>query len=221
MSSLIYPPVSDLLDKLLETAESADKKLMEQFSSITPQEYKELQKKMGDFKTFYETHQENYLAISREFGKFLYLQILSSGAENVIEFGTSFGISTIFIASALRDLGGGKVITTEFLPQKAARAEENIRKAGLSEFVELRLGDAMETLKEDLPDKIDLVLLDGAKPMYLPLLQLLEPSLKKGSVVISDNSSFSSDYLDYVRNPKNGYISMELFENENEFSVRI
>lgn len=80
-----------------------------------------------------------------------------------MEFGTSFGVSTLHLAAALRDNGGGRVISTEFEPTKVARARANLCAAGLHDLVEIRVGDALETLARDLPEEIDLVLLDGAK----------------------------------------------------------
>src|ERR1700749_3182445 len=95
-------------------------------------------------------------------------------ARTIVEFGTSFGISTLHLAAALTDKGGGRPIRTGVEPSKVARARENLAAAGLSDLVEIREGDALETLARDLPEAIDLVLLDGAKPLYSPILSLLE-----------------------------------------------
>ena len=97
------------------------------------------------------------LPVSRETGSLLYLLARSSGARTIIEFGTSFGISTIHLAAALRDNGGGRLITSEFEPSKVARALENLSAAALADLVELREGDALQTLKHDLPDRVDLL----------------------------------------------------------------
>ena len=90
----------------------------------------------------------------------------SIGAQNVVNFGTSFGISTLHLAAALRDNGGGRLIGSEFEPLKAARARKNLAAANLSDLVDIREGDALETFARDLPQSIDLVLLDGAKDLY-------------------------------------------------------
>jgi predicted O-methyltransferase YrrM len=85
-----------------------------------------------------------------------------------------------------------------------------------------REGDALQTLQRDLPEEIDLVLLDGAKNLYVPILKMLEPRLKRGALVLADNADFEPDYLAYVRNPANGYVSLDLaLEQGNELSVRI
>ena len=97
-----------------------------------------------------------YMAIGWEFGKLLYGLARSIRAEAIVEFGTSFGISTIFLGSAIRDNGVGRLITTEFEPAKADRARENLAAAGVEEWVELRIGDARETLS-DSPRDVDMI----------------------------------------------------------------
>jgi predicted O-methyltransferase YrrM len=166
-----------------------------------------------------------FIPISPEQGRFVYLVARTLGAKNVVEFGTSFGISTIYLAAAVKDNGGGKVIGTEIEASKYARALAYIEEAGLSDFVEVRLGDALETLK-DIPDTIDMALIDGWKDLYLPVLKLLEPSLRPGAVVLADNIfTFKKDlepYVDYVQNGRNGFESTTLQISDGfEYSVRL
>ena len=139
-----------------------------------------------------------YLPISKEQGAVLRQLIIQNNCKNVVEFGTSFGISTIYLADAVRHTGG-KVITTELLKSKATRAKQNISKAGLSDFVEVRIGDAMETLK-GFSAPIDFLFLDGWKDLYLPLFQLLEPHFHAGTVIYADNMDMAGTqyYGDYV-----------------------
>jgi predicted O-methyltransferase YrrM len=144
----------------------------------------------------------------------------SSRAKAIVEFGTSFGISTLHLAAALRDNGGGRLIASEFEPTKAARARENLSAGGLLDLVEIREGDALETLSVDLPDPIDLVLLDGAKALYPDILDLVEDRLRPGAIVVADNADDSPDYLARVRAPGNGYMSTP-FADDVELSVRI
>ena len=169
-------------------------------------------------KTFAETvppsaMKDCYIAVSRAQGRFLYLPARAVGARRVVEFGTSFGISTIYLAAAVRDNGGGIVIGTELEPSKHARAVAHIEEAGLAERVEVRLGDALETLKE-VPQPLDLVFLDGAKDLYLPILKLLKPRLRPGAVVLADNIlSFKKSlrpYVEYVQSGENGFESVTL-----------
>jgi predicted O-methyltransferase YrrM len=175
---------------------------------------------------FYRSMRMAYMAIGWEFGKLLYGIARSIRAETIVEFGTSFGISTIFLASAIRDNGGGRVITTEFEPAKAERARENLAAAGVEEWVELRIGDARETLS-DSPRDIDMVFLDGAKELYFDVLKLLEPHLRAGGIVASDNTDHDGlqPFLSHVRHPSNGYISSAIFTSgprgkAHEISIR-
>ena len=160
------------------------------------------------------------LAVSPETGALLYMLARTAGAAAIVEFGASFGLSTLCLAAALRDNGGGWLITTEFEPSKAARARENLVAGGLADLVELREGDALETLAADLPASVDLLLLDGAKALYPDILALIEPRLRPGALVIADNAGFNPDYLAIVRDPANGYLSQPLGD-EVELSVRL
>ena len=165
-----------------------------------------------------------YIPISREQGRFLYLTARAMGARRLVEFGTSFGVSTIYAAAAARDTGG-QVIGSELEPSKHERALANLAEAGLADVAEVRLGDAMETLR-DVPAPIDLVLLDGWKDLYLPVLQLLEPKLRPGSVVLADNiKTFRrslAPYVDYVQSGRHGFHSVTLpLKDGFEYSVRL
>jgi predicted O-methyltransferase YrrM len=163
-----------------------------------------------------------YLPVARENGKLLYLLARTAAATTVVEFGTSFGISTIFLAAAVRDNGGGRVITTEMHPDKVRTASENLADAGLDDLVDVRAGDALKTLVE-LPGPVDLVLLDGWKNLYLPVLRVLEPSLRIGTLVVADDRSMlPAAYLEYVGDPGNGYHSVEVpLDDGLEVSVRV
>jgi predicted O-methyltransferase YrrM len=144
----------------------------------------------------------------------------SSAARTIVEFGTSFGISTLHLAAALRDNGGGRLITSEFEPSKAARARVNLKAGGVIDLVEIREGDALETLRVDLSETIDLVLLDGAKSLYPEIQGLVESRLRPGALVVADNAVMSPDYLKHVRSPASGYMSVP-FGDDVELSMWI
>jgi predicted O-methyltransferase YrrM len=144
----------------------------------------------------------------------------STRARNIVEFGTSFGISTLHLAAALQDNGGGRLITTEFEPGKAEKARDHLTAAGLIELVEIREGDALQTLSRDLPETIDLLLLDGAKALYPEILGLVEKRLRPGAFIVADNADYSPDYLEYVRSAAKGYMSTP-FGGDVEVSVRV
>ena len=147
-----------------------------------------------------EDMRDAYLPLSRDQGEFLYDLLVRKQATNVVEFGTSFGVSTLYLAAAMRQTGG-RVITTELLANKCTVARRNFADAGLEGIIDLREGDAMATLKSNVPPNIDLLLLDGWNDLYLPLLQLLEPLFRPGTLIYTDNASFKSarPFLEYLR----------------------
>jgi len=166
---------------------------------------------------------EFYIPISPEQGRFLYLTARAIGARTAVEFGTSFGISTIYLAAAIKDNGGGIVIGTEIEPSKHDEACANIARAGLSEYVDVRLGDALETLRE-VPEPVDLVLMDGWKELYMPVLELVKPRLRAGAVVLGDNiftfRKSLQPYVDYMQCGDNGFDSTTLHIADGfEYSV--
>ncbi len=164
-----------------------------------------------------------YMPVSPEKGEFLYITARAIGARTIVEFGSSFGISTIYLAAAVRDNGGGRVIGSEIEPGKQARAAANLAEAGLGDVSEVRLGDAMETLR-DLPGPVDMVFMDGWMMLDLPLLRQLQPRLAPGAVLLADNiRSFSSsltDFLDYLHSDASGFHSVTLgFGDGLEYAV--
>jgi len=178
----------------------------------------------ADLRGLYHSLADNYLNVSPEFGRFLYMCARGCKARRIVEFGSSMGISAIYMAAALRDMGGGHLIGTDLQPSKIARARANVAAAGLDELVEFRLGDARDTLRSGVGGDIDMVMLDGAFTLYLPVLKLLEPHLKPGALIIGENAfEQGPDYLDYVRDPRNGYLSLPLPwqpDRGNEFTIR-
>jgi predicted O-methyltransferase YrrM len=226
MDSLTRAPVADVLARLFGEAQATDGPLEERFAEVASDdkalaEFLALEAK--DYKAMYQQLAGYYLNISPGFGQFLYGCARARQAKRIVEFGTSFGVSTIYLAAALRDGGGGQLIGTELEPAKAERAHENLSAARLDDIVDIRVGDALETLR-DIGDGVDLVLLDGAFTLYLPVLKLLEPRLSPGALVIAENAvEQSGEYLTYVRNPGNGYLTIPLPFGEhrgNEMSVR-
>ncbi|AWN25232.1 class I SAM-dependent methyltransferase [Streptomyces sp. NEAU-S7GS2] len=162
------------------------------------------------------------LPVHPQVGTFLYQLIRSLRPALVVEFGTSFGASTIYAAAALRDNGGGRIIGSELHPGKADRARSHLERAGLAGYAEIRTGDAREQLAT-LPGPVDLLLLDGWKELYLPVLKLLEPALRTGGLVVSDNlPMLPPEFTDHVRAAGNGYLSQQLPLGDGiEFSVRL
>lgn len=207
MTTLHDPKVAPLLADLFAKARASDQALHDELNRLDPAERAGLLQ-TDDYRALYARTRDFYLAVAPETATLLYLLARASRARVVVEFGTSFGLSTLHLAAALRDNGGGIVIGTEFEPAKRRQAQANLEAAGLADLVELRAGDALDSLSRDLPDRIDLVLLDGAKPLYGPILSLLQPHLTPGAVIVADNADDSPDYLARVRAPAGGYMSI-------------
>ena len=214
MSTLTTPPVSTLLARLFAEADASDRDVRAHLGQLPAAE-----RDPAHYHRLYGHARGHFLAVSPETGRLLYLLARSARARHIVEFGTSFGLSTVHLAAALRDSGGGRLIGSEFEPTKAARAREHLAAAGLLDLVEVREGDAVESLARDLPAAIDLVLLDGAKVLYPRMLALLEPHLAPGALIVADNAEQSPDYLARVRDAR-AYLSVS-FASEVEVSMRL
>lgn len=215
MSTLTTAPLAPLLSRLFDEAAAATSP---ELAEMPREERDRLIRSKTEYREFYGRAKDLWLAVSRETAGLLYILARSSRARNIIEFGTSFGISTLHLAAALRDNGGGHLITSEFEPSKVARARKNLSDGGVIDLVEIREGDALKTLSVDLPETIDLVLLDGAKALYPDILGLLESRLRPGALVVADNADYSPEYLQRVRSPASGYVSIP-FGDDVEVSM--
>ncbi|RBR17127.1 uncharacterized protein FIESC28_06629 [Fusarium coffeatum] len=176
---------------------------------------------------------DKFVALDPDKCAFVYLLLRSMKARFVVEAGTSFGLSTIYLALAVAQNSGsqpGKVIATENEPTKAARAREYWSQAGdgIEKFIELREGDLRETLKTDLPEEVDFLLLDSKflsaesfylknvtdrvvvwTPLALPTLKLVKPRMKPGATVVVDNTEAAKsgykDLMAYLNDSANGF----------------
>ncbi len=230
MNTLSNERVAPLLAQLHREAETADGPFIQEMmakleasgASIEQAATQMIADERADYRAVYSDHAEHFLSVTPGYGRFLYAIARASKATRIVEFGTSMGISTVYLAAALRDNGGGRLIGSELEPAKVARARAHLDAAGLADLVDVREGDALETLK-DVDGEVDMALIDGAWSLYLPVLKLIEPRLKPGAVVLAENA-FATDYLEYVRDPTNGYVSQSLPLDEgrgNEFAVKV
>jgi predicted O-methyltransferase YrrM len=166
-----------------------------------------------------------YMPVTPEAGRLLYALVRATRPQTVVEFGMSLGLSGIHLASAVRDNGSGRVVTTELSAAKIATATRNFAEAGLSDVITVLEGDALQTLAS-LDGSVEFVLLDGWKEFYLPVIQLLEPRLSPGTLIVADNTNMpdTQPYLDYVREPANGYVSVNFLARDTdsmEISCRV
>jgi len=220
MNTLTTRPVAPLLERLFTEAQEQLPRSSPELADFTQEDLARLMRSKTDYLDFYGRLKDFPLAVSRETGALLYMLARSCKARTVVEFGTSFGISTLHLAAALRDNGGGLLITSEFESSKISQARDNLKAGGLLDLVEIREGDALKTLGKDLPASIDLVLLDGAKALYPEILSLVESRLRPGALIIADNADYAPDYLARVRSIEQGYLSIP-FAEDVELSMRL
>ena len=220
MTTLTTAPLAPLLERLFDAADAASPAASPLFAAIPAEERTRLMQSKTEYRELYGQLKDFPLPVSRETGRLLYMLARSCGARSIVEFGMSFGISTLHLAAALRDNGGGRLITSEFEPSKVARARANLTEAGLIDLVEIREGDALQTLGADLPETIDLLLLDGAKALYPEILSLVGSRLRPGALIVADNADYSPDYLAQVRAPAQGYLSVP-FADDVELTLRL
>jgi predicted O-methyltransferase YrrM len=218
--TLTSTPVAPLLDRLFAEADEAATGLRAMAAALPEGELTRLMQSKTEYVEFYSRLKDQPLPVSRATGTLLYMLARHARARTIVEYGTSFGLSTLHLAAALRDNGGGRLVTCEFEPSKVVRARANLVAGGLADLVEIREGDALRTLRTDLPESIDLVLLDGAKSLYPEILSLLESRLRPGALVVADNADDSPEYLARVRSPAGGYLSTP-FGEDVEVSMRM
>ena len=147
MMTLTEAPLAPLLNRLFEEADVAEPPIDAAFADLSDEEQARMLRSKTDYGEVYGRMKHLPLPVSRETGALLYMLARSTKARAIVEFGTSFGISTLHLAAALRDNGGGRLITSEFEPSKAARARDNLKAGGVIDLVEIREGEALETLR--------------------------------------------------------------------------
>ncbi len=184
-----------------------------------------------DDEGFYDDDMHRFLsdkmvALDRDKAQFCYLLCRSLRATRVVEAGTSFGVSTLYLAAAVRDnqVENGVVIGTEYEPKKVEIARANFKEAGLSEFIDLREGDLRQTL-QDIDGPVDFMLVDIWE-VALPALELVSPHLRPGAIVACDNTTVDAaeyhDYFEFVHDPRNRLRTMTVpFEGGFELTVRV
>ena len=218
------PNLEDLLDRL--QAES-DAKVDETDAYFA----KRAEENRLDNKDFYDDEMHHFLsnklvALDRDKAEFCYQLCRSLRATRVVEAGTSFGVSTLYLAAAVRDnqVENGVVIGTEYEPKKVEIARANFREAGLSELIELREGDLRQTL-QDVGGPVDFMLVDIWE-VALPALERVSSSLRPGAIVVCDNTAEEideyRDYFEFVNDPRNRFRTMTVpFEGGFELTVRV
>lgn len=217
MNTLTTAPLAPLIERLYAQANAATSP---DLASVPEAERNRLMHSKTEYLALYTLLKDLWLPVSRDTGTLLYMLARSTKAQAIVEFGTSFGLSTLFLAAALRDNGGGVLIGSEFEPSKIALARDHFNEGGVSDLIEIREGDALVTLASGLPPSVDLLLLDGAKTLYGDVLKLVEKHLRPGALIVADNTNYCPEYLAHVRSPHNGYLSVP-FADDIELSIRL
>jgi predicted O-methyltransferase YrrM len=221
------PKIDSLLDRLYERHSSQNEELGAYFAARARED-------SFDWNNFDDrTNQflsDKLIALDRDKAEFCYHVCRALNAKRIVEAGTSFGVSTLYLACAVRDnvhgaIGQGVVIGTEYESKKAEAARANFAEAGLTDFIDLREGDLRKTLA-DPGGIVDFMLLDIWTPLVRPAVELIAPYLRTGSVIVCDNTAqfrdSYQDYFDFVGDLKNGLSTTTLpFEGGLEFTVRI
>lgn len=169
--------------KVAETLEKLHKEAEKDVRKVFPRLIVNLFRKISPHKVH-----DIYYPFSKEQGFYIYSLILDKKIKNVVEFGTSFGVSTIYMASALK-ITQGKVTTTEIVKSKCKEALRNFNVCGLNDYINLLEGDVLETLK-DYSQPIDLLILDGWKEMYYDVFKMLEVNFIDNTIIFVDNTNF-------------------------------
>ena len=215
-NTLQDPRVATELDRMYTESKNQMSKLREMQGELgRPMTTQERTEAMSEF----------YIPVTPEAGRLLYSLVRATRPATIVEFGMSFGISALHLASAVRDNGSGRVVTTELSKDKIAAAKQTFADTGLDDLITVLEGDALSTLA-DIDGPVGFVLLDGWKELYLPVIKLIEPHLSPGALVVADNTEMADaqPYLEYVRNVENGYVSVNFAARETdsmEISCRV
>jgi predicted O-methyltransferase YrrM len=226
MSYLDDPRLEAVLDRLHARSSAQDDALVGYFTTRA-------REGTLDWNGFDErTHtfmRDKLVALDREKAELCHRLCRALRAKRVVEAGTSYGVSTLWLAAAVRenvreDGGTGVVIGTEYEPEKARAARAHFAEAGLSDWIDLREGDLRKTL-EDVGGPVDFMLIDIWTEMSRPALERVAPSLRPGAIVMADNTTqfrdAYCDYFEFVNDPKNGMRTLTLpYPGGFELSVR-
>ncbi len=177
---------------------------------------------------------DKFVALDRDKAELCYSLCRLAGAATIIEAGTSFGVSTLYLAAAIRDTaaseaaaggsGPRRVVTCDNEPAKVAVARTHFERAGLATFVEIRLGDIRDSLR-DLHEPVDVLLLDIWAPIAGDVLALVAPHLRVGGLVVADNTRARRDLygglFEILDDPLHGFTTQTLpFDGGLEVAVK-
>jgi predicted O-methyltransferase YrrM len=229
MTLLNDPHLERLLDRLHDASDAQTEAIREHRNERDKALDRSPEDQAALTKTFLA---DKLYALDRDKAEFCYHICRAIDARRVVEIGTSYGVSTLYLAAAVRDNiraggGSGVVIGTEYEPEKARAARAHFSEAGLSSFIDLREGDLRETLHQ-IEGPVDFMLVDIWIPMARPALELVAPHLRSRAVVTCDNTGREderaayADYFAFINDPAQRFRTMTLpFSGGLEMSVRL
>ncbi len=198
------PALRDLLDRLHAASEAQDDVIDQWYADGAPRPTG-YEPEGSDGRRFW---QDKFVALDRDKAELVYALARATGAREVVEAGTSFGVSTLYLAAAVHDNGGGRVITCDIEPAKVAVARDHFAQAGLDSVVETRVGDIRQTLT-GLSHTVDVLLLDIWAPITGDVIALVGPHLRLGGVVVADNTTSRRELyaglFTHLDDPANGF----------------
>lgn len=174
-------------------------------------------------------HPEKMLSITRDIGLFYNILLRSNATKNILEIGTSVGYSTIWFAEAMKE-NKGSIISLEQDPKKIERAKKNLEAVGLSQYVKIIQGDALESLTKISKEskKFDFVFIDADKERYIQYFDMTLSLLKKGGIVGADNIVFPErfnkmmkEYVNHVKNTPNVITVTIPIDNGEEITMKL
>jgi predicted O-methyltransferase YrrM len=226
MSVLHDPLLERLLAKLHAESDAQNPAIRDHYDERDRSVGRSPEDQAARTKTFLS---DKLYALDRDKAEFCYQLCRAIDARRIVEIGTSYGVSTIYLAAALRDNlgaagGEGVVIGTEHEPEKARAARAHFQEAGLTRFIDLREGDLRETLRQ-IDGPVDFALVDIWIPMARPALELIAPHLRRGAIAVCDNTEQHrvayADYFAFINDPAQQFRTMTLpFAGGLEMSVR-
>ena len=226
MSVLHDPLLERLLAKLHEESDAQNPAIRDHYDERDRSVGRSPEDQAARTKTFLS---DKLYALDRDKAEFCYQLCRAIDARRIVEIGTSYGVSTIYLAAALRDNlgaagGEGVVIGTEHEPEKARAARAHFQEAGLTRFIDLRQGDLRETLRQ-IDGPVDFTLVDIWIPMARPAPELIAPHLRRGAIVVCDNTEQHrvayAEYFAFINDPAQQFRTMTLpFAGGLEMSVR-
>jgi len=167
--------------------------------SLSAAQTPEVQKILSEIKA----KDKGMLAVSEEDGRFLRLMVASNRAKKALEIGGASGYSAIWIGMGLRETGG-KLVTIEYDAGRARELAENIKRAGMTDVVQVIAGDAFQQIPK-VPGTFDFVFLDAWKKDYKRFFDMVYPRLDKGGLFLAHNvvnkRSEMGDFLDAIQKP--------------------